>query len=355
MKITSLFKDKAYAFTHAGNPEEDCAFAAKVLEKIKPSFEVCDILLQQVKDHCDVFLIQTSKSGLLKLKTSLSDPDKLLKKEATALRSGNEYSGFPKLIDQGSTQVGEPIDYLLMRVPPAESLREHGRSGLIERIDPFLKCYWSFVETRPVKQNYKQVLDRFADQLIPENSLPEESLEAVKKYTDYSLCENILLTLHSELLDNFQKVKGELTYKCHAGLSLDAIFLGGDYIYFDDLYNVCMGHPFLDFMDLSFELGIPKKEEMSFFSQFCKGGGFVPNRNLYYSLYDLQLRKKLTDLLTSYIREVYLYDSFRYEKILFIADTFAHCYEKFCQINIFKENKNFIMKTICEPIFGVKA
>tara|TARA_R110000824_G_scaffold170448_1_gene347839 strand:- start:3609 stop:4676 length:1068 start_codon:yes stop_codon:yes gene_type:complete len=355
VKITSLFKDKAYAFTHAGDPQEDCAFGTKVLEKIKPSFEVSDILLQQVKDHCDVFLIQTSNSGLLKLKTSLSDPHKLLKKEATALRSGEGFSGFPKLIAEGSTQVGEPIDYLLMRVPPAESLREHGRSGIIERIDPFLKHYWNFTQTRPVKQTYKQVLDRFADELIPANSLPEESLEAVKTYTDYSLCENILLTLHSELLDCFEKAKEELKYKCHGSLSLDAIFLGGSHIYFDDLYNVCMGHPFLDFMDLSFELGIPKEEEMSFFSKFCKAGDFIPNRNLYYTLYDLQLRKKLTDLLTSYIREVYLYDSFRYEKILFIADTFAHCYEKFCQIDLFKENRKFIMKTICEPIFGVKA
>ena len=355
MKITSLFKDKAYAFSHKGDPEEDCAFATRALKKIKPNLKVSDILLQQVKDHCDVFLIHTEKNDLLKLKISLSDPDELLKKEATALRSCKGFNDVPQLIDQGLTEIGEPISYLLSKVPPAESLRDYGRSGIREKIKPFLESYWEFSRTRPVRQTYKRVLDRFAEQLIPSNMLPDESLIAVKSYTDYPLCEEILLSLNSELLDYFEKTKDQLKQKCHGALSLDSIFLGGDCIYFDDLYNVSMGHPFLDFIELSLELGVPKGDEMSFFSEFCRAGDVVPNRDLYYNLYDLQIRKKLTELLTSYIREVYLYDSFRYEKILFIADSFSHCYDKFSNIDLFKKNREFIMKTVCEPIFGVKA
>tara|TARA_R100000005_G_C4956755_1_gene175001 strand:+ start:52 stop:1119 length:1068 start_codon:yes stop_codon:yes gene_type:complete len=355
MKISSLFKDKAYAFSHKGDPEEDCSFAVRVLQKIKPNIKVSDILLHQVKDYCDVFLVHTEKNDLLKLKISLSDPDELLRKEATAIRSCKGFKGVPQLVDQGSVEVGEPICYLLSRVPPAESIREYGRSGVNEKIKIFLESYWQFNQTRPVRQTYKRVLDRFSEQLIPSNILPDESLVAVKSYTDYPLCEEILLSLNSELLDSFEKTKNNLKEKCHGALSLDSVFLGGDYIYFDDLYNVSMGHPFLDFIDLSLELGIPKGEEMSLFSTFCEAGGVVPSRELYYNLYDLQIRKKLTEFLTSYIKEVYLYDSFRYEKILFIADSFSHCYDKFCDVNIFKENRDFIMKTVCEPIFGVKA
>ena len=65
--------------------------------------------------------------------------------------------------------------------------------------------------------------------------------------------------------------------------------------------------------------------------------------------------KKLGELLMAYIKEVYVYNSYRYEKILHTADTFSHCYERFCGIKIFKEKREFILKTICEPIFGVKA
>ena len=67
------------------------------------------------------------------------------------------------------------------------------------------------------------------------------------------------------------------------------------------------------------------------------------------------LRKKLGELITAYIKEVYLYDSYRYEKIMHIADTFSHLYERFVKIPIFKEHRHFIMKTITEPILGVKA
>ena len=79
------------------------------------------------------------------------------------------------------------------------------------------------------------------------------------------------------------------------------------------------------------------------------------DQNIYNSIYQVQLRKKLAELVISYIKEVYLFDSFRYERIFYIADTFSHCYKRFCSIDIFEKNKEFIMKTICEPIFGVKA
>jgi hypothetical protein len=354
VKITSLFKNKAYAFPQSGNSEDDCAFAIKALEKIKPNLKVDDILLLGVKDYCDSFLLNTSQ-GLFKLKISLSDIDQLLKKEGTALRNMSKCPSVPQLVSQGSIKLGEDIEYILTKVIYGESIRDHGRSDLIERLDSFLECYWEIPNTKPTKQTYKKVLSRFADRLIPSNFLPEHSLEAVKDHTDYNRCEDLLQTLHADLWRCFGNVEDKLKYKCHANLSIDSIFVGNDSFYFDDLYNVCMGHPVIDFIDLTLEAGIPKSNEISLYRKFCEAGGQKIDDHLFYAFYDLQIRKKLTELLVGYITEVYIYDSYRYEKILFSADTFAHCYEKFCKIDIFKENREFIMKTICEPIFGVKA
>ena len=132
MKISSLFKDKAYAFTDSSNPDDDCAFATKILQKIKPNFKVKDIIIQGVKDHCDVFLVLTDKDKLLKVKISLSDPEKLLKKEATGLRSVTPKIA-PKLVSYGSIKVGENIDYLIIEVSSGESIRNYGRSGIHPR------------------------------------------------------------------------------------------------------------------------------------------------------------------------------------------------------------------------------
>ena len=116
-----------------------------------------------------------------------------------------------------------------------------------------------------------------------------------------------------------------------------------------------MGHPLIDIVDLMLELGVKREDSTKFIKRFCDALGTSLEKDLYDQIYNLQLRKKLAELLLAYIKEVYLYDSLRYEKIFFIADTFSHCYERFRSIDIFEENRDFIMKTICEPIFGVKA
>ena len=145
------------------------------------------------------------------------------------------------------------------------------------------------------------------------------------------------------------------SYKCHGDLSLDNMFFDKKRFYFDNFHSVFMGHPFTDFTDLLLELGIEEENQYSILSQFCKSGDLPENRDFFDQLYQIQLRKKLGDLISNYIKEIYVYDSYRYDNILNIADIFSHCYERFCKIEIFNKNRDFIMKTICEPIFGVKA
>ena len=111
----------------------------------------------------------------------------------------------------------------------------------------------------------------------------------------------------------------------------------------------------IDFIDLILDLAISEDMQYSYLSIFCQKGGFIEDRDLFKSLYQIQLRKKLLFLITEYIKEVYVYDSYRYDNVLNIADVFSHCYERFCKIKMFHKNREFIMKTICEPILGVKA
>ena len=133
------------------------------------------------------------------------------------------------------------------------------------------------------------------------------------------------------------------------------IFFDKTNFYFDDFECVFMGHPYIDFTDILLELGISEDIQYKLFSQFCRYGKISEDREFFKKLYEIQLRKKLGDLISQYIKEIYIYDSYRYDNILNIADIFSHCYERFCKIEIFNKNRDFIMKTICEPIFGVKA
>ncbi len=354
MKLSSLFQDKAYAFAQAGNPEDDCRFAVEVLKKVRPRFKLKEILLWEVADDFDVFLLSNDKGESFRLKVSLSDPNRVLAKEVTILR-GSPCPSFPTLVAHGTVKVGEEVTYLLTKVLDGDSLRNYGRSAIVEDLPKLLEAYFQISATGSVRNTYKKVLNSFLTKLSIKGCLTKEGAEAVKSYTDYPLCEKFFSDLQEETTHCIKQVDSAFNYKCHGSLSLNAIFFNGGEFHFDTLHNVCMGHPFIDFIDLILDAGIPPEAERRLLTKFCEKGNLLADGRLYHGIYQVQLRKKLGELLIAYIEEVYLYESYRYEKILQIADTFSHCYERFCSVGIFSENRDFIMKTICEPVFGVKA
>ena len=354
MKLSSLFKGKVYTFPQTQNQEQDKSFALEVIKKIKPNLVVSNISVGDVKDYYDVFIIKDDEKKTFKLKISLDDSQEVLKKEYTVTKNSKS-SSTPISIEYGVVKIGDEITYLLVEVPPYESVGEYGRSSLLGNFESFVDSYFVFQKTKGVRTTYKTSLDKFLKNVDPASYLPQESIEALKSYTDYDLCKDFVSSLSEEVRRLSQEFVLPYKHKCHGGLSLDNVFTDGGNFYFDDFKDVFMGHPYVDFIDIILDLGLPKDAQYSLLSTFCQRGGVAEDRTLFKSLYEIQLRKKLLILITEYIKEVYVYDSYRYNNILSIANTFSHCYERFCGVEMFNKNKDFIMKTICEPIFGVKA
>jgi hypothetical protein len=59
--------------------------------------------------------------------------------------------------------------------------------------------------------------------------------------------------------------------------------------------------------------------------------------------------------MTNYLKEVYLYSSERTEMIINISDRFYDSYDRYMSIKYFRDNKEFIFKTLTEPILDQKA
>ena len=354
MRISSLFKDKAYSFQERGSPEDDNKFAIEVLKKLKPRLRAEDVGLIGVYDNFDLFSFKNQKKENMNLKISLSDPEGVLKKEATVLKAHKGYR-VPKFIDYGEVKIGENVTSLLSKVAGGENIRNYGRSIIFEDYEDFIEAYSTVFDNRRVRRSYNSVIKKFTEGLEPSSFLPSDTIGAFQSYSNYPLYRELMQSLGAEMLNHTENIKNHFNFKCHASISLDSIFYGPTGFYFDFLWDLCMGHPFLDIVDLMLELGLETKDDKRFIGMLCDSLSVSFQQDLFDEMYNLQLRKKLAELVTSYIKEVYLYDSFRYEKIFYIADTFAHSYDRFCSIPMFKENRDFIMKTICEPIFGVKA
>jgi len=69
----------------------------------------------------------------------------------------------------------------------------------------------------------------------------------------------------------------------------------------------------------------------------------------------MQSKKKLLELIFSYLREVYMFQSTRLDTIINISNEFHNCYSKFKKIGLFIDNKKFLFDLITEPIFGKKV
>ena len=354
MKLSSLFKGKVYAFPQTQNQSQDLAFAEKVVQKVSPNLDINQISIGKIEDNYDVFSLVDADQKNYRLKISLDDSDGVLKREANIVKNSSSYTT-PHFKSYGQIKIGEEISYLLTSAPACESIRNYGRSCLLENLEAFFESYFDFQNTKSVRPTYKSSLNKFLSNLHPSNYLPKDSLQAFESYTDYPLCAEFMEALKQEISSLSTDIDLPYRFKCHGNLSLDNILFDKKKFYFDDFTSVFMGHPFIDFTDILLELGLTEELQYSLLNQFCRHGGVKESRDFFINLYEIQLRKKLGDLISAYVKEIYIYDSYRYDNILNIADIFSHCYERFCKIEIFNKNRDFIMKTICEPIFGVKA
>ena len=163
------------------------------------------------------------------------------------------------------------------------------------------------------------------------------------------------MAFKNDALNLFPTTEPSSWAKCHGNLSLDSIFFGGTNFYFDHLCHNSIGHPFVDFINLILESALGREQEKDLLPLFCSYTNTQFDKRLYHAFYECLLRKKLMELIGGYIYEVYLFKSYRIEKILTIADTFSQCYERFRTIPLFEENREFILRTLTEPILGVKA
>ena len=355
MDISSLFKDKAYSFREISDNEEEKNFAKITLNKFLPDFNIKKIDSSVVFDHYDIFSVYNQQNEKFTFKISLDDSENILKKESTFLKN-HKSAHIPELVKNCRVKIGDEMSCLLSRVPEGENIRNHGRSIILNQLQEFRDSYTNvFLQTKTNRRSYKGYINSFCDKLNPEKFLNDESINSFKAYTDYDLCVSFIKELKKQIKNSLVYVYEDLNYNCHTGMSLDSIFYGSGGFYYDYLHNVSRGHPLVDFIDILLELGVSSYDDKRLAVHFCEELKIKYDQNIYDSIYQVQLRKKLAELVISYIKEVYLFDSFRYERIFYIADTFSHCYKRFCSIDIFEKNKEFIMKTICEPIFGVKA
>jgi hypothetical protein len=327
----------------------------EALEKILKQSGISDspqnVNLISEEDDYDSYEIQLENGTVWRLKISFDSKTLTLKQEAAVLKKSlGVASG--KIHHYGEVQLGEKLPCLIFQFPPALDISQFGKSSLFAERRRFFSSYFALIQTLSPKRLYKSVLQQDFKK-FDIKKFPAPSKDSLKTHSNYSLIIDLFTSLKKEVDEKLKNVPSDK--KCLGGLPLKSIFLYDDLFFFDYLHKVCLCHPFVDFVDFILDFGVDSEMETAALDDFCDLGGLTADRDLYKDIYDLQLRRSLAGLLGEYLVEVYLFESRRLDKIIYLVDRFSRSVERFRSIPAFLDNQNFWVKTISEPILGVKA
>lgn len=359
MDSHDLFINRAFVFSSLSPAsEEDRVFVESILKQANFEGPIDSVMSIGFTNDYDSYEIKSGdKTFILKFSLDKRCPSIFIE---GAVLEGSRNMIAPKLIGFGVTKAGEEISYLVYEKLNAESLKELGRGFLMDNLSSFCSSlrWLGFVEQSTCSELplFDKFVGRFLEMADISKYFLEDSLESLRGYTDFNKLETILNSLKESIIDevNTQQDVFNKTGLCHGSLSLDNIFSRKGWFKFSDYDKAFNGNPVLDLAWLVLNLGLNKSAEKDLIKAY-----FTPATSSYKDDYDtcfsIMSKLFLLELVVLYLQEVYLLGGSREDKILELNEKLAQGVSRFHGIKAFDEHKDFIVKTITEPILGIKA
>tara|TARA_A100001201_G_scaffold24188_2_gene27381 strand:+ start:4842 stop:5831 length:990 start_codon:yes stop_codon:yes gene_type:complete len=324
-------------------------FLQKCLKESNISDTIKTISVLSEENNYDSYEIETVEQRVFRVKISFDSKNYDLKRELDVLhKTQGIATGKPFSFKESKNT------YLVFQFPQSINVLELPKSELIEDRNNLFRAYFTLngaISPNP-KRKYKSIIKEHTKNLSLKN-FPKDSVDAIKDYSDYDILNKFLTKLSTEIQDRVSKIDASKT--CLGGMPMKNIFYSNGLYFFDYLHRTSLCHPFIDLVDFILDFGADNKTETLFLDEFCKVGNLDKDRHLYNEIYQLQLRQKLLDMVSQYLLEVYVLRSQRITNLVDLANLFAQSLDRFRCIPVFLDNNSFLLKTITEPILGVKA
>lgn len=352
----NLFQDRLlYSVFPKNSSKEEQSFVTSVLDAIDVTIKKPkNIELISVNDNYDLYRFEFKNESFC-LKVSFDADCSYLQKEAKNLKKINKLV-IPVLLKSGKIKVGDDLSYLLTTFENSDSIYSVGSPIVYEKFDNFCHAYGLLQDSQQLNFNYKNHIIDFINS-NDLNSMDQDQLDAIQEYTDLNKLKNIFQNIQKELKTIKHESLNERKFICHGNINKKNILYRNGafkFINFGDSYN---SHCLLDLADLIINLNFNEKNEVEAVHFFCDNFdlNFEESKNIYSVCYNIAIRKNLLNTIYSYLKETYLLKSLRSEKIIDISKHFSNNYQRFLKIKSFYENKDFLFKTITEPILHQRA
>ncbi len=349
MKSDSIFKDRLYTLPSSGRIT---ATETKIIKKIL-SFSKCDIKVDKISLVCveedyDFYHIY-SGSNIFDLKFSLDHESEKFNREIKNTKLCKSKS-VPKYVDSGVVKVGDKISYLICESNRSESLFDYGRSHLSSNLDLFVDFYCDFASNGNYKLLYKTLLSDSMKEEDMKSIFDLDQKSYIDNHSDYDKCENIINQLKSDILNKLHALPKIYTGNIIGDFDKNSVFTEGNNFLFKDLRYGCRGHVYSDVANITLYYGLSKPIEKTLLQKITQKMSLTAENNLYNQFYELELRRKALHYLLQYLKEVYVYESSRIEVIINLIDSFSQSFNRVCKIPVIRDNREFLLRNIAEPI-----
>ncbi len=349
MKSDFIFKDRLYTLPSSGRVTgAETKIIKKIISFSKCNIKIDNLLLVCVEEDYDFYHIY-SGSNIFDLKLSLDHESEKFNREIKNTKLCKSKS-VPKYVDSGVVKVGDKISYLICESNRSESLFDYGRSHLSSNLDLFADFYCDFASNSNYKLLYKTLLSDLMKEADINSVFDLDQKSYIQNNSDYDKCETIINELISDISSRLNVLPKIYTGNIIGDFDKNSVFTEGNNFSFKDLRYGCKGHVYSDIANITLYYGFSKPVEKTLLQKITQKMSLTADNNLYNQFYELELRRKALHYLLQYLKEVYIYESSRIEVIINLIDSFAQSFDRICKIPIIRDNREFIVSNIAEPI-----
>jgi hypothetical protein len=302
----------------------------------------------------DVYRANSEKNSYC-IKYSMDSKNSSIKREFDILNLLPNYST-AKAAHYGSKVFGDTIHYSIVSFEKAFDLKSLGISLIMENLDEFFIKYNSLQQENLQLRSYNEHLNDFLNS-VNINNLPQESIEAIESFSDLNLIKQTIKSVEEELFVLSDPKVVRKNSLCHGRLKASNILFNQGTFKFVDFTESYLGNVYLDLSAFCIYSGFNEERERFFLDCFIKSNGKTPCQQDYFEYEvcnQISQRKIFLEILTQYLKEVYVFSSSRPMKILDLVDLFARNNNKFFKIASVKKHYEFIYKSILEPVLSFK-
>lgn len=353
MNFESIYKNRPYLFeikkdSFEGNEE----IIEEILKKENLPFSNVEISFVSSNYNYDVYKV-IDKNNSYCIKYSFDGNNQSIKKEFDMVRSlSNDVSAVA--IAYGKLFFGDAVHYSIFSFENAEDIRSLGISTVMSNLRDFLKDFGALQNYSAEVDSFNSYLTAFLDSVKIER-FPEESIEAISAHTNLSIIKDSIKEIESEILCLCDPKVVRRSSLCHGNLKPSNVLCKNGAFKFVDFNDSYCGNQFLDLASLIIHSGLSSGIAKELIENFLceQGREYSEQARLEYRVcHQIMIRKIFLETLSAYLKEVYVFSSSRPMKILDCIDLFSKNADEFFKISTVMKHKEFIYKTMMEPIVG---